>query len=578
MCQQEVWLSLYICLISFFHKSPPLTRTYLYHRHQPHAAGSRSVCDMCGVCGKYVRDIHISKEKTIVRSVARLGPAGFLCICEEVTGHWLDRVVCAERIHIKCPKPAYHLSSVLASNVIGPIDQFSLLVLLRSRIMKVFLALCLVACVALTSVQSASVGFRFRNGREVLVPIDEAIRTDEIISELRKEADEVIIDEVAPVVLEEIVIPVETLRNVEPVIAVQEPVAFETAAVADQEVFVPESALRNAAEELVAVPEAAFVQAPVEAAVVEVIPEVRAASASVAEKLSAEEAVPAVVAEAEVPVVAEEVIVAKSADQVNEIVAEKVAEAIEAVAAEEAVAVKVLAPEAEAAHQTVETVPSVAEPVVAVVDGEIRQAAADGTTTRPNLLQAAQHTISNLIANNPIANAIQAIRQPPSADTPVVAPVDAAVQADAPSAPIVEAAETTIAPAAAPAAPGRPTLIQQFQNNVNNIQHQIQSALQNAQNSAAGGTSGENRPGFIQQIQNVLTRPIQSLFRPNANNDNKETETPAHDAVAADEVVAPVAAAAETSAEPITVAVVKEGIEIVADKIDDAPADAAVAA
>lgn len=421
--------------------------------------------------------------------------------------------------------------------------------------MKV-LAVCLIAFLAFTNVQSAS--FQYRNGREVLLQQDEAIRAEEFVAELKKEAEQVAIEEAVPLVLEEIIVPVETLRNIENVVAVEEPVAVEAAAVADQELVVPVSALRDAVDELVAVPEAVFVQ------------EVRAESPEA--------------------VAAEEVIVAKSAEDVQQIIADQVAETVDAV--NEAAVVKALAPVADEVAQVDEA--------VVPVDAVLRQAAAaasDATTPpRPTLLQVAQTTINNLIANNPITNALNAIRNPSSADTPVVESVqsDAAAPASpaAVAAPDAPAATDAAAPAtpdasaapAAPAAPAatgsRPTLAQQIQTNVQNIQHQFQAALQNVQTSAAGAIGGANRPNLIQTIQTALNRPLQAIFRPSTSSD---TENAAHDAVAADDVVAapaPVVSAVAAAPVPVVavvaedtpaqvVSIVKEGIEVVADKIDD---------
>lgn len=377
--------------------------------------------------------------------------------------------------------------------------------------MKVF-AVCLVAFLAFASVQSAS--FQFRSGRaEVLIPIEEAVRADEFVAELKKEAEDLAIEEAVPVMLEEIIVPVENLRNVEPLVAVQEPIA-----VADKELVVPVNALRDAAIEVVAVPEAVFVQ------------EVRA----------------------ETPAAADEVTAAKSAEKVAETVAD-VAQTDEAV------------------------VPA---------DAVLRQSAVanDGDATpRPSLLQVAQNTINNLIANNPITNALNAIRNPSSADTPVIedvqnseiaTPIDSAPVVNADSSTADAAASDAASPAAGTPAPARPTFVQQVQSGVANIQHQLQAALTNVQNSAAaavGGGGGANRPNLIQTIQSALNRPIQAIFRPNAGTANDELDAVATDdavaapAVSADEVIA---TAVVPEAPVPVVTVVKDTIEIVSDKVD----------
>lgn len=351
-------------------------------------------------------------------------------------------------------------------------------------------AVCLFAFLAFSSVESAS--FQFRSGREVLIPLEEAIRAEEFVAELKKEADQLAIEEAVPVVVEEIVVPVESLRNVEPIVDVQEPVA-----VADQELVVPVNALRDAAIEVVAVPESVFKQ------------EVRDESVKT--------------------VAAEDVVLVKSAQGVNQIVAEKVSETDDA------------------------DIP---------YDAVLRQAAVDGeSTVRPSLLQVAQNTINNLIANNPITNALNAIRNPSSADTPVVEDVQPAASAPAPAAP--SSSDTT-------AAPARPSFVQQVQTGVANIQQQFQTALNNVQTSAAAVVNGENRPNIIQSIQSAINRPIQAIFRP-----NQATASDEHDAVVADDAVvaapAPVEPAAVNVAhqepEPV-VSIVKEGIEIVSDKVD----------
>lgn len=370
--------------------------------------------------------------------------------------------------------------------------------------MKV-LAVCVIAFLAFSSVQSAS--FHFRSGREVLIPIEEAIRADEFVAELKKEAEQLAIEEAVPVMLEEIVVPIENLRNVEPFVAVE-----ETAAVADQELVVPVNALRDAAVEVVAVPEAGFVQ------------------------------------ETPKTVAVEEVIVAKSADDVNQIVAKKVSE----------------------------TVAEVAKSYEAVVpaDAFLRQSAVtnDQAPTRPTLLQAAQNTINNLIANNPITNAINAIRNPSTADTPT--PVIEAVQTSASATPVASAPVATETDAAAPVTAERPTFVQQVQNGVTNFQHQIQSALNNVQTSAAAVVNG-NRPNIIQTIQTALNRPIQAIFRPSSA---ATTSGDDHDAVAVDDsTVATQSPAVSADASAVNVAhevpepavtIVKQGIELVSDKVD----------
>lgn len=106
--------------------------------------------------------------------------------------------------------------------------------------MKVFIVFCGLLCIAVHSVNSAS--FYYRNARELNAneavaavlsetkPLAEetVIKTDEIVSELRKDEAQKI-DEpipvavVEPIFKEEIIVPIDTLRIAEPVIAIQEP-------------------------------------------------------------------------------------------------------------------------------------------------------------------------------------------------------------------------------------------------------------------------------------------------------------------------------------------------------------------
>lgn len=129
----------------------------------------------------------------------------------------------------------------------------------------------------------------------------------------------------------------------------------------------------------------------------------------------------------------------------------------------------------------------------------------DLTTVRPGLIQQAQQTLTQLISNNPIANAINNIRQPPA---PTPAPLEV-VQLQG------EVDEVTTL---------RPNLIQQFQTGVQSIQNQIQSVFSpsSASGGAVGGVGGSPnaaitvepttvRPGFIQQIQGAIVPPIQGF-------------------------------------------------------------------
>lgn len=396
--------------------------------------------------------------------------------------------------------------------------------------MKVMLVACLFACIAFSSVQSAS--FYLRNGREVVIPVEngELIRA-EIVSELRKEAVQVAAEEVNPIVdtivRDEVLVPVEALRLVEPTVEVQEPVA-----IADTEVIVPVvSALRSAAAEVVAVPEAIV------------------AVSNVAEKES-------------VPATRVAAILEEAADVPAAIPVNTVAEKVESAPAVEAIAVKAVVLDDEAA------------PAVVADDAAERQT--DGAPARPSLIQAAQNTITNLLTNNPIANAIQAIRNPQSdTETPVVANADTAAAAAAQT-PDSEATDAGAAAPAAPAAPAaatsrppRPSLINQFQSNLAQFQSQVQSTIQGitggaASSPAAGAATnaGENRPNVFAQIQHNLSQAINrplAIFRPQQQQ-QQDAVTEQKESV--DSVVAPVADA--------IVPIVNEKVELVDNKLDAA--------
>lgn len=362
--------------------------------------------------------------------------------------------------------------------------------------MKNSLVFCVVfGCIAFASVQSAS--FYLRNGREVLIPVETELVGEQVVSDLRKEAEPLSVDVaellVVPVVKDEVVAPVETLRNVEPVAEVQEPVAVVTNEKEAAAVIVEPALLKNVVAPVESPVEVAEVVAPVAVVAVEAadapaaLPETRVAE-PVAVVEDAVVAAPAAVVETEKETVAE---------------------------VESAMAVKRVA---------LDDAPS--------DSGLVRQSEDGDSTARPSLIQQAQNTLSNIITNNPIANAISNIRQPEN---------DAAAPAADGSTP---AAGTTAAPATTS---HRPNLIQQFQHNVQNIQHQLQTAFQNVAGGGGGGgaaaNAGEtstNRPtgGLFQQVNQAivqaLNRPqnlVQSIFRPNANaqdavNDQKEA-TPA---------------------------------------------------
>lgn len=136
--------------------------------------------------------------------------------------------------------------------------------------------------------------------------------------------------------------------------------------------------------------------------------------------------------------------------------------------------------------------------------------AVDLTTVRPGLIQQAQQTLTQLISNNPIANAINNIRQPASTPAPLEV-----VQLQGGEAAAADAIVTTT----------RPNLIQQLQTGVQSIQNQIQSVFNpsSASGGAVGGVGGGSpnaaitiepttvRPGFIQQIQGAIVPPIQGF-------------------------------------------------------------------
>lgn len=143
----------------------------------------------------------------------------------------------------------------------------------------------------------------------------------------------------------------------------------------------------------------------------------------------------------------------------------------------------------------------------------------DGSTSRPTILQQAQNTITNILNNNPIANAINSIRQP---STP------------APNEEIVEDTEVPIIQQEADqpsSSTSRPGFIQQFQTSVQSIQNQIQSVFNPNAASGASASNAANanpppvseepstsRPTILQQIQTAVGQPIQGLVSGIQNN------------------------------------------------------------
>lgn len=89
--------------------------------------------------------------------------------------------------------------------------------------MREIIVLCIFACVAVISVQSATV---YRNGREAAIEqLVEQIIKEEIVSELRKGEIPVAVENEPIIQLikeDEFIAPVEALRNIEPVVQIQE--------------------------------------------------------------------------------------------------------------------------------------------------------------------------------------------------------------------------------------------------------------------------------------------------------------------------------------------------------------------
>lgn len=436
--------------------------------------------------------------------------------------------------------------------------------------MKLMLIVCLLAAAAV-SVQCATLPFRSARELEAAL-VREAIAEAVAVEQLPKEEP----------AAASIAVPLVLVQLPEPT------TLADAVAVADEQVLVPDGALKPA--ELLAVPEAIFVPLVQEAEVKIAAPAV-ADAADVPTDVQLIKESPAVIAD-------EIVLSAKSGENVEAVaaaveeqaIAEKVVEEIvKAVQAEPIVAddekvvaavvpkIAVAAPPQHPGFIAVAVVEQPAEEAAAVEEYAVRQAAIENdavSTARPTLVQA----VNNFLANNPLTNALQAIRDPSNAGAAAAAAADS---------PVIAAADPlpADAAAAAPAAPpARPTLIQQLQSNVANFQQNLQNQVQNvfqggapAQN-AAGGAAAADRPNFIQQIQNAVGQAVNrpfSIFRPNAAQqaqDQKVTEaTPVEGAAAA---------AAAVPAPTVTIEVVQHDpvVEDVADvKADDIPAEVAAA-
>lgn len=143
-----------------------------------------------------------------------------------------------------------------------------------------------------------------------------------------------------------------------------------------------------------------------------------------------------------------------------------------------------------AAAQAIEPKPDVAAPVDEV-KAEIADEIAPAPVVRQqNIIQQAQETISNLLTNNPIANAINSIRNP-STSSPVVAPVvaDAEQSITAAIAPLAQADATT----------PRPGLLQSIQNTLNSL---VPSALRP---TPAPGAADEQVPIVQSSTNNAVS-------------------------------------------------------------------------
>lgn len=250
--------------------------------------------------------------------------------------------------------------------------------------------ICIVlACVAFTSVQSAS--FYYRTGRELEVPVENEIIREEIVSELKREPEVTVIETepIAAIIKEEVIIPLEQLRVVAPVIEVQEPVAVISEKEESNAIVEEAVALRSALAETI----------------IPVVVEEKIVSVPIAEE-------PLLVAavEDDLPKTRNEPLV-----EVNEKLAEPVAEVQSEVKETpiEVVHVAVKSNPIEEAVVVEKENVVVAEPTVVETDEAIRQEGA-ASTARPTVIQAITNQFQNF--QTQFQNQIQSVFNPNAAN------------------------------------------------------------------------------------------------------------------------------------------------------------------
>lgn len=337
--------------------------------------------------------------------------------------------------------------------------------------MKGLLVFCGLLCVAVSTVHSAS--FYYRSGRlnvegEAVAPVQsepsaikealaqEEVKQAEVVSELRKDAVPLQLEEavpvavVAPLVKEEIVIPVETLRIAEPIIAIQEPAGVISDNKPLKDSLIAEPAILVAVDEARAEPETVL-PAKLEHLEVAQPAEANLKTATIQEtvKAAAEEAVREANVAAEEPVLVVETVetvnapepapavraepVPENREVIVEVVEAKVEQPIEAVKsvaaplAETPVAPIVPAPSSETVQvaepaQIVESVPALksAEPIAAQAETvEVKAAPAEDAQPLP---------VAEVKPETVVAIAIEQVAEVKAAPAPAVETIVEPVQ------------------------------------------------------------------------------------------------------------------------------------------------------
>lgn len=329
------------------------------------------------------------------------------------------------------------------------------------------------------------------------------------------------------IIKDEVIVPVQALRNVEPIVEVIvkeeiiEPVQAFRNVEKEQIVQVPIETLRLIEEEMMKEVEIVAQEAlavketlpePIQSATivepnVVLIEENTPIVKSIVEAVSflktvpetpIVEIIPEVASVPEVPIVENIAPVIEAVKSIPVEIVEAIAPSVKAVPIEENI-VKV-----EAAPAIIETIPAIAvEPLAAVAEeGEasLRQAAEAATTARPGVIQQVQQQVSNFIQNSPIG---QVLNRP--AATPAIS--ENSVED--------EAAATT----------SRPNFIQQVQQQV---QQGIQSIFNPNSNAAASEDSTTaQRPNIIQQV----VSGIGNIIRPQANEAGETASNPIQGAI-----------------------------------------------